>query len=1166
MKVGWLKQRCLAVPMTIGMLAGFNCSVFAQHVNGSFHGTVTDTTGAVITGATVEIKNQASGQQRQAITDDKGFYTITEVPPGRYSMTTSKVGFAKTARPEVELEESQDLEVDDALKVGGAEQVVEVTTAPTMLSTASASLGQTIDTQQAQNLPLNGRQFTQLVLLTPGAEPREGGQQNGFTVAIAGGGISPAVNGQRGGENTFTLDGILDNHPYIQVWAISPPPDAIQEFKTQSHMADAEYSFSSGANVNVLTKSGTNQFHGDAYEFIRNDDFDAANYFDAVGHIAKPAYHQNQYGLTVGGPILFPAFDGRKNNTHFFGYWENYKSIQGATALVNAPTNAELGGDFSDLLTGKQATSSTGALLYDVLGRPIMAGAIYNPYSTRTVNGQLVRDAFPNNRIAPTEPLNAAALAYLKALYNTPNYGPGGNSFPNLAIVETTNVTAKQFGAGIDHTFRNNDTFLGKFYYSQPDQLNPTPVKFGQSHNENHAKVITTSYTHLFSPTFLLVGHYGYTWLHFGIYSQPAGEQLAQEVNSLAFVPPANGAYFVPAISIAPRGFTSSGQSTTPMGPDQLHQANVDLQKITGAHTIGFGFLYQHTHAYDESTGGSDSFDQYPTTAITTGNTNVSSTGDGLASMLVDLPSGYQGFFGNTAADLQVFWLGGYVQDKWQVSKKLNVTIGTRWDFQSPPHYKNNQFTMWNSNCPFGTYNTPATLMAIQEQCLLMPTVYTPSPTPSNPNPLTWPKPNVSSSIWASHYRGWEPRFGIAYSATQRTVIRTGFNIFDDHNAFDKEYQDPRSSWPFGGQVIPTSLNRGVPTLFFDQMPSAASFLQGATPVFGRAGNPNAKIPYSIQYNLGVQQQLSPNISGEVNYVGSVSRHLWGTYGYNQPLPQNMGPNAIPAGEPFPFINGTIHADDNLWPSNYNGLQAQLSIRSSHGMTMIASYTYSRCMDEIGGEFDPIPQNTYDLAADYGVCESNLPQLFSFSAVYALPFGRGKQFGNNAGHLMNALIGGWNLTDITSVQTGIPFTVGLAIDNANTGTIQRANYVPGCQLKPSGFQQNRTHWYNPACFVVPPPYTFGDTQRNAYRGPRYTDSDIAMFKSFGLGEQRSFEFRVETFNTFNNTHFSPPGGSPTGAFASIGGTVTNNVATPTFMEILSAAPARQIQLAGRITF
>ena len=241
-----------------------------------------------------------------------------------------------------------------------------------------------------------------------------------------------------------------------------------------------------------------------------------------------------------------------------------------------------MGGDFSDLLTGKQATSSTGIPLVDALGRPIMAGAIYNPYSTRTVNGQLVRDPFPNNQISPTHALNAAALAYLKALYNAPNYGPGGNSFPNLAIVETTVVTAKQFGAGIDHTFHNNDTFLGKFYYSQPDQLNPTPLNFGRGYKENHAKVITTSYTHLFSPTFLLVGHYGYTWLHFGSFSEPGGETLANEVNSLAFVPPANGAYFVPAISIAPRGFTSSAQSTTPMGPDQLHQANVDLQKNQG--------------------------------------------------------------------------------------------------------------------------------------------------------------------------------------------------------------------------------------------------------------------------------------------------------------------------------------------------------------------------------------------------------------------------------------------------------------------------------------------------------------------------------------------------------------------------------------------------------
>jgi hypothetical protein len=637
-------------------------------------------------------------------------------------------------------------------------------------------------------------------------------------------------------------------------------------------------------------------------------------------------------------------------------------------------------------------------------------------------------------------------------------------------------------------------------------------------------------------------------------------------VNSLAFIPPANGAYYAPAISIAPRGFTSSAQGTTPMGPSVLNQVNLDIQKIKGSHTISTGVLYQHTHAIDASTGGSAAFDQYPSTALTTGNSNVSSTGDGLASMLLDLPSGYQGFFGNTAADLKVYWIGGYVQDKWQASKKLSVQVGMRWDFQSPPAYKNNQFAMWNSNCPFGTYNTPAALRAIQEQCLLIPTVYNPAPTPSNPNPLTWPKRNVRSSIWAPQYHGFQPRLGFADSLTPKTDIRTGFSVFDDHNAFDKEYQDSRSSWPFGGQVSPTSLNRQVPSLYFDQLPSAASFLQGATPVFGRAGNPNAKIPYVMEYNFGLQQQISTNMTLQMNYVGSQSRHLWGTYGYNAPLPQNMGPNAIPNGEPFPFINGTIHADDNLWPANYNGMQVQLEKRFSQGLQILSSYTYSKCMDEIGGEFDPIPQNTYNLGAEYSVCESNFPHIFSFSAVYQLPFGTGRTFASGAGRPMNLLIGGWNISDITSIHTGPPFTVGISADNANTGTIQRANYVSGCQLKPAGFQQTVKHWYNPACFVVPPPYTFGGTRRNAYSGPDYVDSDVALFKNFNFTESKILQLRVETFNTFNHTSLAPPGATATGAYTSLGGTITNNVDSPTFMQILSAGPARQIQVAGRFIF
>src|SRR6266576_1192074 len=363
----------------------------AQTVNGAFHGTVIDSTGAVVPGATVEVTNLATGLTRNASANQAGFYTITQLPPGQYSVTVSKTGFAKVLQSRVELLVNQDVEADYTLNVGAVTQHVEVTSAPPALETANATLDQVIGSKQVVDLPLNGRQFTQLVLLTPGATPKESGQQSFFVIPIGGGGISPSVNGQRGQQNNFTLDGVLNNAIFDNTWAISPPPHAIQEFNVQSQITDAQFSISSGANVNVVTKSGSNELHGAVWEFLRNDKFDAANFFDNFAQVKKPAFRQNQYGATVGGPVILPTpwgnYDGRKAKTYFSGYWEGYRSTQGFTQFNSVPTGAELGGNFSDLLTGQQAVDpTTNQPIVDPLGRPVMGVQFYTPYTPRTIS------------------------------------------------------------------------------------------------------------------------------------------------------------------------------------------------------------------------------------------------------------------------------------------------------------------------------------------------------------------------------------------------------------------------------------------------------------------------------------------------------------------------------------------------------------------------------------------------------------------------------------------------------------------------------------------------------------------------------------------------------------------------------------------------------------
>jgi Carboxypeptidase regulatory-like domain/TonB dependent receptor-like, beta-barrel len=1152
------------------LFCAFNSPMMGQNaqVNGSFHGTITDSSGAVVPGAKIVAKNLSNAQVREATTDSRGFYIIGQLPPGNYSVTVTKEGFSASVQPSVQLLVNQDLELDYALKLGTVTQQIEVTAAPTMLQTASATLAHVIQSQQVTALPLNGRQFTQLILLTPGAAPREGGQQASlYVIKMGAGGISPSTNGQQGTQNVFTVDGIFDNNAFSQQWMISPPPDAIEEFNVQSHITDARFAISSGANVNLVTKSGGPKLHGDLWEFLRNSALDAPNYIDNALGNSKPPYRQNQYGLTVGGPVVLPHFDGRKNHTYFFGYWEGFRSSKGFTVNGNFPTAPQLNGDFSSQLTNQP----TGQV--DNLGRPILAGQIYDPYSTRDVTaGQLdptsglvatgtglVRDPFQGNIIPPSM-LTPEALTYLNAFYPAPNL----NSTTGVNYVASSSrvITSDQFSIGIDHTFGNNDTLSGKFFYTVPDDIEPNALKLGATTVGNHARLLSLAYTHLFNPTLLASVHYGYLWSDIYNINQPAGLDLLNATNMAGFLPVQNNIPQVPRISM--QNYSGTSQFAIPLGPMLDHEITADLEKTHGSHSISTGLLLFHVHNFDNGYGGQINFDQFPTTGIYGNDNNDTGTGNGLASMLLNLPSGFTGFFGRTYADMKTNWIGYYLQDKWQASKKLTVQYGIRWDYQAPPHYKDNLFTMWNSNCPMGSFTTPEQIHDVQEGCLLMPIPYTPLPTATNPNPLSWPVPNTRQTIWDPRYNGWQPRFGFSYAAKPNTVIHGAFAVFDDHNQFDMEMQDPRGSWPFGGNTSPSGFNRGIPSLFFNNMPSAASFLASATTVvIGRAADPQLKIPYAMQWNLGFQQQLTSRMTLTVNYVGSGSRHLWGNTDYNQALLGNLGPNTFPNGLPFPFIGGTIQDNVNFFTSNYDSLQASLQRRVARNLSFLGSYTWSKCLDEFSGQYASHPQNTYDVAADYGPCDYNFPQIFSFSYIYQLPFGQGMQFAGNAGKVENALIGNWNFSGVISAHSGSPFNVLSGVNTANKGGTLRANVVPGCQLVPSGFQQNTSHWYNPACFTLPPAYTIGNLGRNTLRGPGYTDFDFSLFKDFSFTESKKLEFRTDAFNVFNHGNLYPPGASDSGA---LGGNVGTSVGTPTYMRILGAYDSREIQFALKLIF
>jgi hypothetical protein len=576
------------MPLLLLALASFlSCSsAWAQSVNGGFHGVVTDASGAVVPGAAVRFTDLASGAVREMTTDNSGYYAIPNIRPGRYSATATKSGFETTEVPQLELQVNQDMLLNFSLRVGAVTEKVDVTGSAVAVETTASTLSQVVGTREVVDLPLNGRQFTQLVLLSPGVAPREGGQQAAFTVAIGGGGISPSIDGQGGRKNFFSLDGNINDAVFTNTWAISPPPDAIQEFNVQTHIVDPQFGVSSGGNINVVTKAGTDQFHGDAYEYLRNNDLDSRGFFDAT----LLPYRQNQYGVTLGGPVMLPTpwgmYDGRKSKTHVFGYWEGYRFGQSQTSsLYTVPTAAQLGGDFSAQLTTTQLGT-------DCAGNPIYQGAIYNPYQTLNCPGGngTYRPAFPSNQISPGM-LNAAALTYINAFFPAPNLSaPIPGSTANYRAVLSNTASQDEFGVKMDHAFHNNDTLYGGFYWQNPKQTNPTIYKIGQQTTNNAAHAISAGYTHLFSPTLLATVHYGYTYTDFGIIDAAAGTGLIQAINSGGIEPVKDGLPYVPQASIT--GIGSTGQFAIPLGPLRDHVVSLDLQKQAGKNTITVGAMF----------------------------------------------------------------------------------------------------------------------------------------------------------------------------------------------------------------------------------------------------------------------------------------------------------------------------------------------------------------------------------------------------------------------------------------------------------------------------------------------------------------------------------------------------------------------------------------------
>lgn len=1022
---------------------------------GNIFGTVTDPQSAVVPGATVRIINSQTGVTREVTSDNQGGFAARSLVPGTYNVEVSSPSFQKQVQNSIKLDVGGSITLDFHLTVGQVSEQIQVEATAPLLQSEESSVGTVIENAQVVELPLNGRNFNNLTRLTPGAV--RGTSAGAETIQ----GETYAVTGDRSDNTYYSLDGMYNNGTFFKTAAIHPSVDAIQEFKIQTNTS-AQYGASAGANINVMIKPGTNEFHGTVYEFLRNDKFDSRNYF------AKniPEYRQNQFGFTIGGPVLIPKIFNGRNKTFWFFDYEGNRIRRGNTNFQTVPTPAMIAGDLSKNLNGTPAAQ------------------IFNPFTGRVVDGVVVRDPFPGNIIPPSL-IKPYATAY--ANYWFPgNLTPGTNQ--NYVDTRSTARDDDQINARIDQRISDKNNFFGRVSWSELSQNDPAnfPKAFEGTYNKYLGAVISD--THIFNPTTILNTRIGYLRANLG---QGPTEKFINVYKQAGLTnTPSNFRNFDYPINFGISGFSGPNLGNLVNGPDFTYQSSISLNKVYGRHSFTVGYDYTRLRIFHDSVFSSFNYDRVPTSDPQ----NVTSTGSPLASFLLGLPSTANRIVGQTDLDLRQNLHHVYVQDDIKVNPRLVVNLGMRWEYDQWPHHIRGRLSGFDTL-------TGQTFWA-------------------STNPITGQPANVRPQIADPRYKNFAPRVGFAYRLTNKTTLRSAYGIFYNSN-FSWEWSDSRGGWPFSVSDNLSGLNTGVslrPTesLFQSFDPRTASRQNQHTV------SRDVKTPYMQNWNVGIEQQVAHDLLVELNYQGSKGTHLGSFLSTNDPLPGPGDAAAIDARRPFPTA-GAFSELKHIATSRYHGLTAKVEKRYSSGFSLLASYAWSHSIDlnsEFGGSS---PQNNRCIKCDLGNSGFDQRHVANFSYIYTVP----KLAGWNG--LARVLLGGWEVTGITTLETGRVFNVGINFDNANVGArgnFQRPNLVG--DPFPSGFKKTYGpggSYFNKAAFQVAPRYTFGNLGRNAFHGPGFVNTDLGAFKNFQVLEHLRLQFRSEFFNVLNNVNFSNPNGT-----------------------------------------
>jgi len=1097
------------------LLVAFAFPTSAQTPSGEISGVVSDSTGSVIAGVKVTLTNSATNAVRELQTNDSGLYAIPALPPGIYTLKVEKAGFRAVERRNIEVLVGSANRIDVTLEVGEMTNTVEITGGAPVLQSENASIGTVIENRSIVELPLNGRNYLQLTSLIPGAttngpsssqgKQRMGGQRNSFALN---------VSGQRIHFNHYSLDGIENTDLNFNSYMLLPSVDALQEFKVESGLFDAEYGRAI-AQVNVSTKSGTNQFHGTLFEFLRNSALDAKNYFDRPNERIPP-FKRNQYGATVSGPVILPKINGR-DRLFFLFNWEGLRERKALTSSPAVPLSAWRAGDFSGGPTIYDPTTRVFDAAGNVIGAPT---------------------PFPNNRI-PENLIHPVSKKLLE-FFPIPQQERTGANFVNN---EARRVNADQYTYRIDFTESSKSSWFFRHSISRELGYDPFAIPDMGINTDTDVQQGVLANTRTFGSNKVNDIRFGLSRL-FNAHISPRANTV-NVVKELGInLPSDNPLYWgVPNINVT--GLSGLGEeSDAPfLNYDTTIQLVDNFSWTLGTHSWKFGGEVRRVR-YNQIGGvvtrGRFAFDgRYTNTGERTGATG----GHPFADFLLGNFNRSEGQIGAPIANFRSNYFALYLQDNWKITPKLTLNYGLRWENDQP--FIDKYDAIVNIDFRWDNSMEPVYVRAGEGD-------------PYEDNPAFRLAPDIKyvrdgrfgSRAYQNDLNDFAPRLGIAWTITPKTILRTGAGIYYVRDIGNATFDIVRNA-PFTIRRDEPAENFR-PNLSFEQ-----PFARTGAPTFILINQFNERTSYVTQWSFGLQRELTGNMTAEATYFGSAGIKLRRLQTYNQTRPSQLANSNL--SRPFPKFGGfqVMNAPSH---SSYHALYLKVQQRFSRGLTFLSSFSWSKSIDNGSGirtsDGDSLtPSDDYNLELDRGLSAFDFRRRWTSSWVWELPVGKGKRWlgGNRVGDFV---LGGWQLGGILTLQDGFPFTVTCGPGNIQNGGGICYPDSTGANPNLPQDQQTRTRFFNTDAYIdrIPAggPFRFGNTARNSVIGPGIISFDASANKKFNLTESKYLEFRTEVFNLPNHPIWSPPG---------------TQLRTPNYGVINSTRiDSRQIQFALKLVF